>query len=86
MKQARCKVTSEFKTKAALEALSERLTLTKLVQKHESHPSQITQGKRKFLDKVNDIFSKGEKAERAFQQENENLFKIIGQMKTEYDG
>jgi transposase-like protein len=52
MKQTRRKFTSEFKTKVVLEALSKRLSLTELAQKHELHPTQIAQWKREFLDKA----------------------------------
>jgi len=57
MKQTRRKFTPEFKTKVVLEALSERLTLTELAQKHELHPNQIIQWKREFLDKASEIFT-----------------------------
>jgi transposase-like protein len=40
MKQTRRKFTPEFKTKVVLEALSERLSLTELAQKHELHPTR----------------------------------------------
>ncbi|RDD30472.1 hypothetical protein CR161_06965 [Prosthecochloris sp. ZM] len=62
MKRTRRKFSAEFKTKVVLEALSERLTLTELAQKHEIHPNQITQWKREFLEKASDVFSKGDKA------------------------
>ncbi|UWX58514.1 transposase [Chlorobaculum sp. MV4-Y] len=61
MKQTRRKFTPEFKTKVVLEALSERLPMAELAQKHELHPNQITQWKREFLDKASDVFSKGER-------------------------
>jgi transposase-like protein len=64
MKQKRRKFNPEFKTKVVLEDLSERLTLTELAQKYELHPNQITQWKRKFLEKASDVFSKGEKAQK----------------------
>ncbi|UWX56777.1 transposase [Chlorobaculum sp. MV4-Y] len=88
MKQTRRKFTPEFKTKVVLEALSERLPMAELAQKHELHPNQITQWKREFLDKASDVFSKGEKArktEQDYQQESEELYKTIGQLKVEVD-
>ncbi|MBN1929958.1 MAG: transposase [Chlorobiaceae bacterium] len=81
MKQTRRKFTPEFKTKVILEALSERLSVTELAQKHELHPTRIAQWKREFLDKASEVFSKGEKArktEQDYQQENEALYKTIG--------
>ena len=77
MKRTRRKFSAEFKTKVVLEALSERLTLTELAQKHEIHPNQITQWKREFLEKAPDVFSKGDKAQKAEQdheQEAEQLY------------
>ncbi|UWX57114.1 transposase [Chlorobaculum sp. MV4-Y] len=88
MKQTRRKFTPEFKTKVVLEALSERLPMAELAQKHELHPNQITQWKREFLDKASDVFSKGKKArktEQDYQQESEELYKTIGQLKVEVD-
>lgn len=88
MKRTRRKFSAEFKTKVVLEALSERLTLTELAQKHEIHPNQITQWKREFLEKASDVFSKSEKTQKAeqdYQQESEQLYKTIGQLKVEVD-
>lgn len=88
MKRIRRKFSAEFKTKVVLEALSERLTLTELAQKHEIHPNQITQWKREFLEKAPDVFSKGDKAQKDqqdHQQEAEQLYKTIGQLKVEVD-
>jgi len=88
MKRTGWKFSAEFKTKIALEALSERLTLTELAQKHEIHPNQITQWKREFLEKASGVFSKSDKAQKAEQdhlQENEQLYKIIDQLKVEVD-
>ena len=89
MKRTRRKFSAEFKTKVVLEALSERLTQTgELAQKHEIHPNQITQWKREFLEKAPDVFSKGDKAQKAEQnheQEAEQLYKTIGQLKVEVD-
>ena len=88
MKQKRRKFNPEFKTKVVLEALSERLTLTELAQKYELHPNQITLWKREFLDRAPEVFSKGDKAQKAEQdskQETEELYKTIGQLKVEVD-
>lgn len=88
MKRTRRKFSAEFKTKVVLEALSERQTLTELAQKHEIHPNQITQWKREFLEKASDVFSKGDKAQQAeqdHQQQSEQLYKTIGQLKVEVD-
>jgi transposase-like protein len=88
MTQTRRKFTPEFKTKVVLEALSERLSLKELAQKHELHPTQIAQWKREFLDKASEVFSKGEKAQKTeqdYQQESEELYKTIGQLKVEVD-
>lgn len=76
MKRTRRKFSAEFKTKVVLETLSERLTLTELAQKHEIHPNQITQWKREFLEKASEVCSKGDKAQQAeqdYQQEIEQL-------------
>jgi len=88
MKQTHRKFSAEFKTKVVHEALSDRLTLTELAQKHEIHPNQITRWKREFLEKALDVFSKDDKAQKDQQdheQEAEQLYKTIGQLKIEFD-
>jgi len=88
MKRTRRKFSAEFKTKVVLEALSERFTLTELAQKHEIHPNQITLWKREFLEKAPEVFSRADKAQKAegdYQQESEQLYKTIGQLKVEVD-
>lgn len=88
MKRTRRKFSAEFKTQVVLEAISERLTLTELSQKHEIHPNQIALWKREFLAKASEVFAKGDKVQKAeqdYQQESEQLYKTIGQLKVEVD-
>jgi transposase-like protein len=88
MKQTRRKFTPEFKTRVVPDAISERLSLSELAQKHELHPHQIAQWKREFLDKAPEIFSKGETAQKTTRDalhENEQLYKTIRQLKVDVD-
>ena len=82
----RRKFTSKFKTKVALEALRERDTLSKLAQKYDVLPQQITSWKREFLNGAESIFevkSKNKKTE--LQEKEDELLKIIGRQKVEID-
>ena len=79
----RRKFTSKFKTKVALEALRERDTLSKLAQKYDVLPQQITSWKREFLNGAESIFevkSKNKKTE--LQEKEDELLKIIGRQKS----
>ena len=58
MRKTRRKLTSEFKSKVAIEALKERYSLSELAERFELHPNQISQWKQEFLEKSKDVFDK----------------------------
>lgn len=83
---SRRKFTSKFKTKVVLEALKERHSLTELAQKYELHVQQISNWKREFLDKAEEVFDKSvNKVKSPEEQEKDRLLKTIGQLKIEND-
>ena len=49
--------TDEFRSKVALEALRDELTLPELACKYDVHPNQISTWKRKVIENMVDIFS-----------------------------
>lgn len=49
MKRERRKFSASFKSKIAIEALKEQMTLHELVKKYDVHPNQITRWKREFF-------------------------------------
>ncbi|MFB2118515.1 MULTISPECIES: transposase [Parapedobacter] len=83
---SRRKFTSAFKTKVVLEALSERVTIQELGQKHGIHPTQITTWKSQFLKQAPAVFDRPVKDAKSEAQEREEQYlKTIGQQKMEID-
>ena len=82
----RRKFSSKFKTKVALEAIQEKLTIRDIAQKYEVQPSQVQQWKKSLLAHSEDLFSaKAEKQQKNQDQLIDELYKQIGQLKVEND-
>lgn len=82
----RRKHTSKFKTKVVLDALKEKHTMAELAQNHGLNPQQITNWKREFLDKADSVFETSKKNKKTeIEEKEEQLLKIIGQLKVEND-
>ena len=83
---SRKKYTSKFKMNVLLEALKERNTIAQIAQKHDIHPQQITNWKRDFLSKAEDVFAGKAKSKKTEAEEREEqLLKTIGHQKVEID-
>ena len=54
---SRCKFTSEFKSKVALEALGEECTLSELATRYDIPPYMIRTWKRHGLDNMAGLFT-----------------------------
>ena len=76
----------KFKAKVAIEAIREDKTIQNLAQKHDVHPNQIGQWKKRLLAGAADIFerTKNHKEENIEVVQNE-LYQNIGQLKVEND-
>jgi len=86
MRKQRRKFTSEFKTKVAIEALKERLTLSELAKKFDLHPNQISQWKQEFLSNASIVFEKkGKKKIEEAEVDIDKLYTKIGQLEMEKD-
>ena len=84
--KTRRKFTAAFKTKVVLEALSERLTLSELAEKHKIHPTQIGTWKKQFLNNASTVFDSGSgKPDKDPEKESNKLYKKIGQLQIEVD-
>lgn len=81
----RRKFTSKFKTAVVLEALKERMTVAKLAQKHDIHPTQINTWKHEFLNKAEDVFEGPLSGKSNEETEKDKLLKAIGKLKVEND-
>jgi len=87
MKRKRRNFTASFKAKVVLEALKERQSLSELAEKYQLHPNQITNWKKQFLEHADQVFSDAKSAaeRKEMEQNMEELYKQIGQMKVEND-
>jgi transposase len=80
------KLTSVFKSKVVLEALSERCSLTELASKYQLSPSQISIWKKEFLTNASRLFEKGDsKKVESMQSDRDELLRTIGEQKVEID-
>ena len=85
MKNTRRKLSTAFKTKVVLEALSERYTIQELGRKHGVHATQINKWKAYFLEHAESLFEKGNGSSVKPESAEEKLYKIIGEQKVEID-
>lgn len=77
---------SEFKAKVALEALSERETLSELAQRYGLHPNQINAWKKQLLQDSPELFKCGPDKVQIDQSELiDELNKRLGQQQVELD-
>ena len=80
----RKKLTAEFKTRVALEAIKGLKPINEIASLYEVHPNQVSTWKTQFLEKAVDVFSKPNKSEeKQKEQETDNLYKKIGQLEVE---
>jgi transposase len=77
---------AEFKAKVALEALSERQTLSELAEKYGIHPNQISAWKKQLLQDSAELFKRGpDKAQKDQSELIDELYKRLGQQQVELD-
>lgn len=83
----RRKLSSKFKTKVVLEALSERSTVQELARRYEVHPNQIAKWKAQFLENAEGIFDKEKKGDEKseLEKERKQLYEKVGQLQIEVD-
>jgi transposase len=84
MKRERRKFSAAFKSKVAIEALKEQMTLQELAKKYDVHPNQITGWKREFLENASVVFESKIRQDST-DQEKEDLYNKIGHMQVEID-
>ncbi len=84
MKRERRKFSAAFKSKVAVEALKEQMTLQDLAKKFAVHPNQITGWKRDFLENASVVFESKSQHDST-DQEKEDLSNKIGHMQVVID-
>lgn len=85
MKKTRRKFTAAFKAKVAIEALKERQTLQELAKRFELHPTQISNWKKEFLSKADQVFEGSSEKKEATQVDPTVLYTKIGRLEMERD-
>lgn len=82
----RTRYSAEFKSKVALEALREELTLSELSAKYNVHPNQISKWKKEAMEGMASIFTnKPNKSDERTEAEIKELHAKIGQLTVERD-
>lgn len=77
---------ADFKSKVALEAIREEMTVAELAKKYGVHPTQISTWKRAAISNMASTFSKrGDDSARTSEAEIDKLHSKIGQLVVERD-
>ncbi len=85
-KKSRRKFSSAFKSKVALEAAKGLKTINEIASSYGLQPAQVSEWKRILLDNMSEVFEKeNHSKEKEFEQEKEDLLKIIGELKVHND-
>lgn len=75
-----------FKARIVLEALKGQKTIAEIASHYGVHPNQITMWKKQVMDELPAFFSNRQaRRERDAEEEREELYRQIGQLKVELD-
>lgn len=71
---------SKFKLKVAIEAIQEKQTLAELASKYEIFPTQVSDWKKEFLEKSEDIFESKKSKKPDKTEDVVDLYEQIGRL------
>ena len=85
MKQKRRRYSGALKAKVGLEALMGVKTTAQIAREHQVHPLLVTQWKRILLERMPEIFEKGQQAPDESEKTIAQLHQKIGQLTVDLD-
>jgi len=76
----------QFKSKVALSALKDEMTMAELSSKYEVHRVQITHWRKQVIDQISSVFQgKESKHDKGQEKLVDELYRQIGKLKVEND-
>ena len=85
MKQKRRRYSGALKAKVGLEALMGVKTTSQIAREHQVHPLQVTQWKRIVLDRLPELFERGQQPGDESEKTIAQLHQKIGQLTVDLD-
>ena len=85
MKQKRKRYSGALKAKVGLEALMGVKTTSQIAREHQVHPLLVTQWKRTLLDRLPELFERGQQPPDESEKTIAQLHQKIGQLTVDLD-